>query len=95
MKLQYKIQEEANVEVFMGVSLKSAIAQHKEIMVHSISMVRHVFNNVLGEVAILTPFLLLSTTCPHLFTHPVFITAFNSVSPVFSFLHPEASNDQS
>ena len=79
----------------MGISLKSAIAQHKEVMAHGISMVRHIFINVLGEIAILTSFLLLPMACTHLFTHPLFIMAFHSVSLVFSFLHSEAPDDQS
>lgn len=76
VKIQYKTEEGANVGVFMGLYLKSAIVQHKEIMGHSLSVLRHILNNVLGEVAFLTSFLLLPTTCPHLFTHPVFTTAF-------------------
>ena len=106
----------------MGISLISAIAQHKEMAhnistvqsvqfsrsvvsdslrphesrdAHPFSMVRHIFISVLGETAILISFLLLSMTCAHLFTHPVFIMAFHSVSLVFSFLHPEAPDDQS
>lgn len=73
MKIQYKIREEANIGVFMSIYLESAIVQHKEIMAHSISMLRHLFKNILGKAAILTPFLLLPTTCAHLLTDPLFI----------------------
>lgn len=55
----------------MSVCLKAALIQHKEIMAHSVSLLRHIFNDVLGEVAMRTPFLLPPTTCPHFFTHPV------------------------
>ena len=44
-----KIQNESSEGAFMGISLKSAITQHKEMKAHSISVVSHIFVNVLGD----------------------------------------------
>lgn len=80
----------------MGISLKSAIAQHKEVMAHGISMVRHIFINVLGEIAILISIPAPAHGLAHLFPHiQCSLPNFPFCEPSIFLLCSEAPDDQS